>query len=213
MLNRLNTTFVQESSSRGVQIVRVNFDSFEDTSYYINNWIKAATRGRIQNVYRPDAVRGARILLATTMYFSGQWKYAFNDTYVGRFETAPHLQPKGVQMMRSIMTIRSGDLIARDGYNYGRWIELPYAGNEFAMIIVLPNRRHGLEQLIQNLAAYEITNIFKQLESSYKKKVFLEMPKFNIASTFSLVNALNQVQINTIFPYSPTINNIQSIGL
>lgn len=189
---------MQESQYRDVQIFKINFDSFEDSSYYINNWIRQATKGRIQQLFKPDAARGARLLLATTMYFNGQWKYAFNETFLGRFETARNYV-KNVHMMKSTMTIRSGDLVGRNAYDTGRWIELPYAGNEFAMIIIIPNRRLALEELLNNLDAYQITSIFKQLDSSYKKKVFLEMPKFNIGSTYSLVSTLNQVNSNNFF--------------
>lgn len=191
---RLNSTFLQETRSRNVDIFNVNFESIEESSYTINNWISRATHGRIQQLYKPEAVRSARLLLATTMHFNGEWKFAFNQTVAGRFETTPTLS-KTVTMMKGVMTIRAGDLVARNGYS-GRWIELPYAKNDFSMIIIVPNQRHYLDELVRSVDSNEITKILKQLDSSWKKKVFLDMPKFEVGSTFSFVNALLKVSIS-----------------
>lgn len=125
------------------------------------------------------------------MHFNGQWKYSFNQTYPGLFETTPDLR-KEVTIMRGTLTIRSGEIHTRAGLS-GTWIELPYAGNDFAMIIIVPNQRHALKELIDTLETTAITGILKQLDSSWKKKVNLTMPKFEVGSTFSFVQPLQRV--------------------
>lgn len=132
------------------------------------------------------------MLFATTIYFAKQWKYAFNETFPDRFETTEQLF-KSVPMMKGIFTIRSGDMTLRNGFT-GRWVELPYAGNDFSMILIAPFQRHYLDEFIRSMDASDFTSIFKQLDGSYKKKVHLEIPKFNVGSTFSLVNTLLKVQ-------------------
>lgn len=197
-MTRLNSTFLRESQSRDVEVHSVNFADIEESSYKINNWISRATHGRISQLYKPEAVHSARMILATTMHFNGEWKFAFNETYTGTFETTARLN-KPVTMMKGVMTIRAGDLVGVNGFS-GRWIELPYAKNDFSMIVIVPNQRHYLDNLIQSLDGTEITKILKQLDSSWKKKVFLDMPKFEVGSTFSFVNAL--LKVNSIAPQS-----------
>lgn len=187
----LNASFTDESNYRGVESYSVNFNSAEESSYTINNWISHATHGRIQQLFKADSIRATRLLLANTMHFNGQWKYSFNETFRGPFESTPDLI-KTVTMMKGVLTIRSGELHTRYGYS-GRWIELPYAGNDFSMIIIVPSQRHFLRDLILSLDTPEITGILKQLDSSWKKKVHLTMPKFEVGSTFSFVQPLLRV--------------------
>lgn len=191
-LRRINSSFLQESNVRNVEVSTVNFQNIDESSYIINNWISRHTRNRIQQLYKPEAASTTRLLLATAMHFNGEWKFAFNQTVNGRFETTAEFK-KPVTMMRAEMTLRAGDLVTRKGFS-GRWIELPYAKNDFSMIVILPNQRHYLNELIDALDSSEITKILKQLDSSWKKKVHLDMPKFEVGSTFSFVNTLSKVK-------------------
>lgn len=61
------------------------------------------------------------------------------------------------------------------------------------MVLILPEIRHTLDNLIRQLTSEDIANIVAQLEDPYKRLVILKMPKFSIQSSFSLTNVLLKV--------------------
>lgn len=188
---QLNNSFIREAHTREVEIFPVNFNSIEESDYIINNWIANATKNQIPSIYRPDASRGVKLLMANTIYFRGEWKYGFNETVSERFETTEKLT-KNVPMMKNRAILRSGELNLRSGVT-GRWVELPYLSSDFSMIIVLPEQRHQLDALIYAMQPHDFQEIFGELNHSYKKLVNLALPKFTVQSTFSLVNVLLKV--------------------
>ena len=130
--------------------------------------------------------------MANTIYFRGKWKFFFNDTSYERFESNPRLS-KNVVMMKSTASLRSADFVTKQNGLQGRWIEIPYTGNEFSMIVLLPGQRHGLDDLLRSMDASEFSDMFRYLDTSYRKTVHLKLPKFNVQSTYSLVKPLTKV--------------------
>lgn len=61
------------------------------------------------------------------------------------------------------------------------------------MVLILPEIRHTLDNLIRQFTTADIMNIIGQLEDPYKRLVYLKMPKFSIQSSFSLTNVLLKV--------------------
>lgn len=188
---RLNNSFIREAHSREVEIFPVNFNSIEESDYIINNWIANATKNQISSIYKPDPKRGVKLLMANTIYFRGEWKYGFNETVTERFATTDKLT-KMVPMMKNLAQLRSGGLTLRAGIT-GRWVELPYQSSDFSMVVILPEKRHRLDELIYSMQPHDFHEIFDQLNHSYKKRVHLSLPKFTAQSTFSMVNVLLKV--------------------
>lgn len=73
------------------------------------------------------------------------------------------------------------------------FLQISYQGNEFSMVLILPEVRHTLDSLIRQLTSADMANIIGQLEDPYKRLVYLKMPKFSIQSSFSLTNVLLKV--------------------
>lgn len=188
---RLNNSFIQEASNRNIDILPVNFNAPDESSFIINNWVSNATNNLIKNIFKPDVSRPVRVLLANTIYFNGEWKYGFNEVKAEPFETTEKLV-KNVQMMKNLVSLRAGSVILRNGFA-GQWIELPYRGDEFSMIIIVPQQRHYLDEFIRSMRAADFNDILKQLSSSYKKLVHLSMPKFSVSSSFSVLNSILKV--------------------
>ncbi|XP_037036325.1 plasminogen activator inhibitor 1-like isoform X1 [Bradysia coprophila] len=195
----LNATFVQESRSRDVSIQPVDFGNTNEALYIINNWISAATKNHIRNLFKPDHLYGLKVLLTNTMYFRGIWKTAFNEsqTTFDRFDTTDKLN-RGIAFMNKVEKLRGSEFESGGGAK-GTWIELPYEGNEFSMVLILPEIRHTLDHLIRQLTSADIANIIGQLEEPYKRLVYLKMPKFSIQSSFSLTNVLLKMGLVNLF--------------
>lgn len=54
--------------------VRVNFQIPSKATKTINDHISEKTRGKIQNVIKPEDLTDAQLLLTSTIFFKGQWK-------------------------------------------------------------------------------------------------------------------------------------------
>lgn len=190
----LNNSFIREAHTREVEIIPVNFNSIEESGFIINNWIANATKNQISTVYRADALRGTRLLLANTIYFRSQWKYVFTDVANERFETTEKLS-KTISMMRSTLELRSGGITFKDGITKAQFIELPYEDENFSMVLILPDQRHRLDEMIRLMTAGDFAEILDYLNHGYQvKRVHLKMPKFSIQTKISLVNTLLKVR-------------------
>ena len=124
----MNQTFVRDSNRNGVQITPVNFNNPTEAGYKINNWVAAATKNKIQNIFKPESSVGTRLLLANTLYFRGLWKHSFNESDVERFYTSARLM-KYAPFMRKHELMRSGECQTRNGNGKGKWVEIPYEVN------------------------------------------------------------------------------------
>lgn len=192
--NRLNNSFIESALDREVDIVPVNFDSSDETKYVINNWVANATNNRIKEFFKPsDAISSdTQVILTNSIYFSGEWKYGFNEVKSEPFYTTEKLS-KNVQMMKNLISLRTGAITLRNGFS-GQWVEIPYRGDEFSMVLIVPTQRHYLDEFIRSMRTNDFNDIIQHLSSSYKKLVHLSMPKFTVTSSFSLVKVLLKVR-------------------
>lgn len=163
------------------------------SSYVINNWVANATNNYIKSIYKPDFNRPVRMVLANTIYFNGEWKFGFNEVKNERFETTDKLA-KIVPMMKNVVSLRASAITLRNGFT-GQWIELPYRGDDFSMVIILPQQRHYLDEFIRSMRTSDFNDILNQLSSSYRSLVHLSMPKFSVSSSFSILNAILKVSL------------------
>lgn len=97
--------------------------------------------------------------------------------------------------MKSLNLFRSNSIILRNGLT-GLFVEIPYRGDDFSMVIVIPQQRHYLDEFIRSMRNIDFQDILKQLSSSYKKLVHLSMPKFSVSSSFSVLNSILKVTIS-----------------
>lgn len=190
---RLNTSFVNAAHERSVDLIPVNFGSPEEAKYAINNWVANATNNHIKElIISADGLgTDSKLILTNSIYFNGEWKYGFNNVKTEPFYTTERLT-KNVQMMKNVASLRAGRMILRNGFS-GDWVELPYRGDDFSMVLITPVQRHYLDDFIKSMTTDEFADVVKQLASPYKKLVNLSMPKFTIASSFSMVNVLLKV--------------------
>lgn len=194
-LFRLNNSFISAAYDRNVNIVPVNFESPDETKYVINNWVANATNNRIRDIIKPEHPFSSdtQVILTNSIYFNGEWKFGFNEVKTEMFHTTEKLA-KSVEMMKNVVSLRSNNIHLRNGF-VGQWIELPYRGDEFSMVILMPTQKYHLDEFIRSMRSTDFSDIIKQLSGSYKKLVHLSMPKFIVQSSISLVNPL--LKVNT----------------
>lgn len=190
---RLNSSFEQAAHERSIDLIPVNFASADEAKYVINNWVANATNNYIRElITSPDGLgTDSKVILTNSIYFSGEWKYGFTDSKVEPFFTTEQLS-KNVKMMKNLASLRAGTILLRNGFS-GQWVELPYRGDDFSMVLITPIQKHYLDDFIRSMRPNEFADIIKQLSSPYKKLVHLSVPKFSASSSFSMVNVLLKV--------------------
>lgn len=168
----------------GVTITPVDYKNAREAARkMINQWVEAETQNKIKDLIPPGTLDAlTRLVLVNAIYFKGNWESQFKAE---KTKEAPfHISSrKSVQvpMMTQKETFRYGDLESFEV------LELPYAGNDLSMIILLPKEVDGLKQLGDKLSAQNLKQWKSQLS---KKDVLVFLPKFKMTSMFRLDKTL-----------------------
>jgi serpin B len=174
-LNVLNANY-------GAGMRLVNFGDAEAARKLINDWVSEQTEERINDLLKPGMVTpDTRLVLTNAIYFKAAWLLKFEEeaTY-----DAPFTLLDGSQVM--VPTMAQTDSFAYgqgDGYQA---IALPYAGEQMAMLVVVPDTGRFAE-IESALDPAQFETILDTLEG---QEVHLTMPRFEYESEFSLGDTL-----------------------
>lgn len=172
----------------------------------INRWVEEWTRDRIKDLLtEKDITSRVRLVLTNAIYFKGEWKHQFDKqrTFDGDFETAPGVKVKVPMMRRSEMKLRASQS--------GPWrmLELPYAGDRLAMVVLLPAKRGGLKEAESRLTAAE----FQQgLDRLAETEIDVFLPRFKFTSRFELGHTLSEMGMPTAFSDAADFSGITPGG-
>ena len=152
----------------------------------INAWAEKETAGKIRDLMPPDSVGPDTVLVLTNaIYFKGDWARQFKkeNTKEGPFHvsadksvTAPLMSQRG-KFRRLI----------GDGFQA---LEMPYAGGDLSMVVLLPDERHGLAALEKGLTAEGVDGWMRRLSQAGEDNVAVMLPKFTMTEAFSLAPTL-----------------------
>jgi serpin B len=118
----------------GAGLQTLDLERQEEARRLINRWARGQTEDRVRNLLPPGSVDAeTALVLANAVYFSaaGHQPFAEGRTHDGAF-TLPDSSQVTVPMMEKTAEL---------GYAEGsgvQAIELPYAGGELVMVILLP---------------------------------------------------------------------------
>ncbi|KAI4503380.1 hypothetical protein M0802_001602 [Mischocyttarus mexicanus] len=163
----------------------------------INSWVEEQTHNRIKDLIQPDSINGGTaMVLVNAVYFKGTWKNQFNPKLT---QDRPFHVNKNV--VKNVPTMHRSGV-----YNYGvlpeckaSFIELPYKGEEFSMVIILPDEVDGLAAIEKKLAVHGLETVLKK---GHKTEVDVYLPKFKIESTLNLNEHLKNMGIRKAFSQS-----------
>jgi serpin B len=163
----------------------------EGSRLKINDWVAAQTENRIQNLLAPGSVTQlTRLILTNAVYFKSAWDSQFTESLTGPEDfSCWDEHSEKVDMMR-----QSEEFKYLNGSGY-QAVELPYAGREMAMMIILPDSGN-FSQIESNLDAAVIRQIADRME---ERRVNLTLPKFEANFSFSLNKALIQMGMTDAF--------------
>ena len=167
----------------------------------LNQWISDKTKGKIQNMLPSQALNlDDRLLLASAIYFKGRWATAFD-------KSATSLQPFHVSLTNTIDVplMRRFDSVRYAESEAFQLIELPYAGNTFAMLVLLPKKVDGLAQLEGWLSSNFLSGWLPQLKM---RQVEIFLPNFKLETGFRVGLELTRMGMANAFRQTADFSGI-----
>jgi len=175
----------QMKSDYGAGLRRVDFRTQpEAVRGTINQWVEQQTKNRIQNLIGPGVLTSAtRLVLTNAIYFKGKWQEPFekSQTQDGEFHVS------GAPAVTVPLMHRTGGYRYYDGGTFQE-LEMPYEGDELAMVVLLPKERDGLPALEQQFTKDSAEGWVQKLEPA--ERVILTLPRFTMTQQFELSDTL-----------------------
>jgi len=158
----------------------------------INAWVERETRHKIKELLKPPHLDPSVLLVLTNaVYFKGLWASQFDK---GSTQDAPFMvAPNDIVTAPTMTQTAPVSYIEGNGFQA---LELPYEGEDLAMVILLPNQVDGLSALEQSLNAAGLAQTLAGLQ---KRKVRVSLPKFKMTAEFELADVLAKMGMPLAF--------------
>jgi len=184
--------------SYGAHLKQIDFHIHADAARTeINDWVDHKTKGEITGLIQPGVLGPAtRLVLVNAIYFKGSWERKFDklSTTQAPFTVAPKQKPE-VPLMNLTADFKYAEV---EGLQL---LELPYAGGDLSMVVLLPGDIDGLKGVEDLLNAQTLD---RWLAQASEQKVAVFLPKFKLAAQFSLATPLAEMGMTDAF--SPNAN-------
>lgn len=164
----------------GAALESVDFADSTAAAERINAWVKAETRGMIENLVQPDLLGAdTRLVLTNAIYFLGTWEDTFEpDETMPRpfhvFDLPEGATPPEVPMMHAIhhhSYYEDSDCMA---------IRLPYMGWTYEMMVLLP--KEPTKEAFTAMEADLTSDRIARMQEDFKDtRVVLRLPKWKMA--------------------------------
>lgn len=172
-------------------IERLDTNNPSTSARRINDWVRQATRDTIPNLVDEGNAKDIKILLANALYFKGKWEKKFSEYGTKNncfFLSNDACQP--TPMMDVVDNFKYDEV----PHLHAKVVEIPYTGGEYSMVVILPNKRHGIRQLQRDIRN-SIDSIVRNLNET---EVFITLPRFKINYNLDLISYLPKVHINSL---------------
>ncbi|XP_077204615.1 serpin I2 [Paroedura picta] len=174
----------------------VNFQDAKASAEAISTWVENKTDGQIMNfISSEDLGPLTRLLLVNALYFKGTWKQEFDAESTSLMDfTKSDGSVINVPMMHLQLRTRLGQF-SDHNVSY-QVLELPYKGEEFSLVLVLPAEDVPIED-VENLITVElIKDWFAKME---EEDVEISLPRFKMEQKVDLKETLQALNVIEIF--------------
>lgn len=167
------------------------------TADRINKAVETKTNGKITNLIdaqqMDDLTEG---VVLNAISFKSNWLKSFRpeQTEKRAFSDGGRLSYK-VDTMATVDNILYGEISPLNA----KAIELPFENPEFVMILLLPNRKDGLRDLVERLKGKNLISLLGTGGVMSRQKVGVLLPKFKVQQRVSLQEAFKELGVTTMF--------------
>ena len=156
----------------GAEVAELDFAS-TSASERINEWVKDATHGRIEDIVPGVIPEEVVMYLLNAIYFKGSWTFRFDPSET---RTEPFHLDDGSTRAVPLMTLER-TLPYHENSRF-QAVELPYGGRAFAMTVLLPGQGVSVDTLAASLDAGEWEDVADGFRDT---KVELFLPRFRMS--------------------------------
>jgi len=183
------TSVLKDSYGGGFHLVDF-IESSEATRQTMNAWVEQKTAGKIRDLIHPsDLTPITRLVLTNAIYFKSAWASPFKkqstqtaDFHVTASKTVP------VPMMAQSERFR---FVRQPGVAA---IELPYAGNDLSMVVILPD-----SDIDAFSASLSLESLLKLRNAMQAQQVDLSLPRFKFETRSYLEQVLSRMGMPAAF--------------
>ncbi|MBN2678573.1 MAG: serpin family protein [Anaerolineaceae bacterium] len=157
----------------------------------VNDWVARETEEKIKDIVPPGAIDAmTRLVLANAIYFKADWASEFSKDETSDQDF--HLVDGSTVSTPTMYQSGSFRYAQGDGVQA---LELPYAGDQLSMVILLPDDGQ-LDAFQSGLGATTLDELFGKLEY---QQVDIHLPKFKYEYSLSLAKALINMGMTDAF--------------
>ncbi|MBS3735401.1 MAG: hypothetical protein KGY99_10840 [Phycisphaerae bacterium] len=173
-------------------VANLDFTHAPAAAERINDWAKRNTHGHIPEIVSPESIKDlTAAALTNAAYFKAQWVQTFD-----RDETTERtFWVNGTTATPVAMMAQVGEFAYAREEDFAM-LELPYAGADCSMIIVLPHERTGLSACEKALSPKMLT---AALERIGKQSVSIRLPRFTMRHGWRMAETFERMGITDAF--------------
>jgi serpin B len=164
----------------------------EEARQTINGWVEKQTNDKIKDLL-PKGILTAntRLVLTNAIYFKGDWASQFK-------EDATKDEPFHVRADKTTDTPMMHQKMLGGYFDGGSFqmLEMPYAGKDLSMVVLLPKKVDGLADLEKDLTADKLAGWDAKLRDS---EVVVSLPKFKTTQQMSMSKILSDMGMPVAF--------------
>ncbi|XP_052738624.1 alaserpin-like [Bicyclus anynana] len=190
------------------EVQNIDFIDNVNAAAEINRWVEDKTNNRIKDLVDPDSVSMTKALLVNAIYFKGTWENKFDKQLTEDKDF--HVSNNNVIQVPMMYQVGVFDYVHSEELK-SEIIEIPYAGRQVSLVVILPREVDGIAELLEKLKDPNI--IANALKQKHKENVRLILPRFKIETTTDLTNVLVKIGVTKLFnPSESKLNNMLKGG-
>ena len=171
---------------------QLDFRDKDASAARLNEWAAENTRDKIPEIVIPPQLESnTKAILTNAVYFNATWKFQFfpERTHTDDFWISQNYASQAEFM------IRNGhfEYASTDGVSL---LRMPYLGDRFSMIVILPDEVDGIESLTEQLSAEQIAG---WMDAMKNEKVTVTIPKFTTKGSYDLKPSLIEMGVTDVF--------------
>jgi serpin B len=187
----------------GAELASLDFTETEAARQTINSWVEERTREKIRDLI-PSGVLlpSTRLVLTNAIYFNGQWAVPFSKD-----ATQPAAFYRDSNNEVQVPTMSQTRMFKYGENDKLQLLELPYAGNEVSLVVLLPRAKDGLAGVEAELSG---DNVRKWCDAAKRREVEVHLPKIKMTSDFRLAETLRKMGMATAISPRADFSKISS---
>ncbi|XP_004745665.1 serpin B8 isoform X2 [Mustela putorius furo] len=167
----------------------------EASRRHINDWVTEKTEGKISEILGAGTVDPlTKLVLVNAIYFKGKWNEQFDRKYTRGMPFKVNQEKKTVQMMFKQAKFKTGYVAEA----HTQVLELPYAGQELSLVVLLPDDDTELA-VVEKALTYEKFRDWTNPEKMTKDKVQVFLPRLKLEESYDLESFLRSLGMTDAF--------------